>query len=202
MLMELVLGERDSGKSMWAERRILEGCVASLPIYVATLPRTQTFSSRILKHRLSRRNAWRVLEVDRSLDEVFGLLEGTQGQVCGVLLDGLSAYLSRRANQAQTVGRDFRQYMQSLSDEYGDFLARLTTQVEKLCIVSTIISRDRWVELELSEAERFAFGLNLELCEMTARSSAATWLFTEGCGKPVTWEEILEFCGPNQIIPE
>lgn len=198
MIIELVLGEKDSGKSAWAENRMLEHCGSTKPIYVATLPATLIFSERIDKHQRSRGDAWQVVEIEKSLHEVFRLIDAS-ASTCGVLLDGLIAYLSRRVQFAKATGRGLQDEVQSLVEEYSEFMLRASVRVGRLCVVSSLISRDRRANMSFSEVDIIALDLNLELCAVTARCAGLMWLFAEGRGRTANWEDIGKFCGVDLL---
>lgn len=174
MRCELFLGPIDSGKSAFAEARMLESCAGLKPLYIATLPRNRAFQPRISKHRHSRGDSWHVVEITRSLDEVFAVPgEWLSG---GVLLDGLVALVARRLQAALTLGSDAREEGRELLGKYITFLDWMAPRTQVLFVVSNVVSQSACldpVDLEIAET-------NKTLCSVTAERSVAVWLSSRG----------------------
>jgi adenosyl cobinamide kinase/adenosyl cobinamide phosphate guanylyltransferase len=173
-VLELVVGPINSGKSAWAEARLLEAAGDAMPLYVATLARQGASRGRIETHRARRGDRWRLIEVVSSLLEVGAAPTGIPEFV---LLDGLIAHVNQRL-----IGigeQDIRSASDRLLNEYALLLKRMTEACRHVIIVTTSVGREA-VLRGATDADRRSIEICHAMCRSTLQLGAALWLCRSG----------------------
>jgi adenosyl cobinamide kinase/adenosyl cobinamide phosphate guanylyltransferase len=93
-MKRLLVGARNSGKSMRAEQILLETATSRIG-YVATLPRVSSSQQRIERHQARRGSQWATLEMSDSADASLRMIEDASSQFRHLLLDGVSILVWR-----------------------------------------------------------------------------------------------------------
>ena len=93
-MKRLLVGARNSGKSMRAEQILLETAASRIG-YVATLPPVPSVRQRIAQQQARRGSQWATLEMSDSADASLRMIDDASTQFRHLLLDGVSILVWR-----------------------------------------------------------------------------------------------------------
>jgi adenosyl cobinamide kinase/adenosyl cobinamide phosphate guanylyltransferase len=190
--VELVVGLRESGKSLWAEERLAAVTNGRL-FYGATLASIYAHRARIRRHAERRGARWQVVEIERGVGEISSVLRSAHGTE-GVLLDGLSALLLRRFAAADFWRESLSSEWHALEGEFRTFLEGFKGSRPRLLIVTTVV-RMHGNYSGLTTAERAAVGLHAKLLKAWSGDGIGLWHANEGHVREATWNEIASSYG-------